>query len=65
MNANLVKYGIIAGAVLATAGVGFGGYKGVKALRRRSAEKRTAAKNAAKTAPTAGAANADTAAAAA
>jgi hypothetical protein len=43
MNANLVKYGIIAGAVLAAAGIGFGGYKGTKALRRRSKAKREAA----------------------
>lgn len=43
MNANFIRYGIIAGAVLGTIGVGYGGYKGTKALRRRSAEKRAAA----------------------
>ncbi|BDD79660.1 hypothetical protein [Burkholderia phage FLC9] len=43
MNANLVKYGIIAGAVLGAVGIGYGGYKGTKALRRRSAAKRAAA----------------------
>ena len=36
MNANLIRYGIIAGAAIAAVGAGFGGYKGVKALRRRS-----------------------------
>jgi hypothetical protein len=65
MNANLIRYGIIAGAVLGAVGIGFGGYKGAKAMRRRSAEKRAAAKNAAAAQPTAGAANADAAAAAA
>jgi hypothetical protein len=48
MNANLVRYGIIAGAVLGTIGIGYGGYKGTKALRRRSAEKRAAAQSAAR-----------------
>lgn len=53
MNAQLVRYGIIAGAVLGTIGIGYGGYKGTKALRRRSAAKRASAKAAAHAAPAA------------
>lgn len=40
MNANLVKYGIIAAGILGGAGLGFGTYKGVKAISRRRAAKK-------------------------
>jgi hypothetical protein len=37
-----IKIAIIAGGVIGGAGVGFGGYKGIQALRRRSAAKKAA-----------------------
>lgn len=40
MNANLVKYGIIAAAVVGATGITFGGYKGAKALARKRAAKK-------------------------
>lgn len=39
-----IKIAIIAGGVLGGAGVGYGGFKGIQALRRRSAAKKAAKK---------------------
>jgi hypothetical protein len=68
MNAQFIKYGIIAAAVVVASGVGFGGYKGTKALARKRAEKKAARKMQSTVSPmgnAASAANADIAEAAA